>query len=311
MVAAVCSSLLYFPRCNRVSVKRRPYACINPPTSFVVPGSNICSQARKFVRTVPMISCSCWTPITRSSLLYHLVDIRNPSVLEEAEELEPELVRGPWLFGRWWRGLDWLWREGVRIRDWSKQRAATAGLGNVRKFWRRTKGLCVVRRQCLIASLSSETRSSPPAFLDIGDNPVREEVPLPWTGICFYSLFLFCKFFININISSFLGQNRFSGTTLHILTLRYKKITWQALEPNLGRGWGDDCQISVAQWELQWLPGDPTRPIADGPSEWGVTQAVPCCVCSSKCHSADSMVDPGHAGFFNPCCRPHPNFLLN
>lgn len=26
--------------------------------------------------------------------------------------------------------------------------------------------------------LSSETRSSPPAFLDIGDKPVREEVPL-------------------------------------------------------------------------------------------------------------------------------------
>jgi hypothetical protein len=27
--------------------------------------------------------------------LYLLVEIRNPSVLEEAEELEPEVVRGP------------------------------------------------------------------------------------------------------------------------------------------------------------------------------------------------------------------------
>ena len=169
-------------------------------------------------------------------------------------------MRGPWFLDVNWGALtDWHWRQGVRRRDWTEQRAATAGQGNVRKFWRRTKGLCVVRQTSVPAcfKLSSETRSSPPAFLDIGDNPFREEVRLLHKGICLYSVFLFCKFFINVNISSFLGQKRFSGTTLPILTLRYGKITWQALEPNLGRGWGgwlsnQCCTVRAAV--VAWWP---------------------------------------------------------
>jgi hypothetical protein len=39
--------------------------------------------------------------------LYHLLEIRNPSVLEEAEELEPELVRD----------RDWTLTEGPGLTD--------------------------------------------------------------------------------------------------------------------------------------------------------------------------------------------------
>ena len=47
----LCSSLLYFPPCNGISVKRRPYVSINPPdlTPFV-PGTSTLRQAHEIVR---------------------------------------------------------------------------------------------------------------------------------------------------------------------------------------------------------------------------------------------------------------------
>jgi hypothetical protein len=64
-----------------------------------------------------------------------------------------------WRFGvDWGAWTAWSWHQGV-IGQW-RERAATAGQGNkgagcllaVRRFWRRRRGLCVIRRQCLICS---------------------------------------------------------------------------------------------------------------------------------------------------------------
>ena len=220
---------------------------IHRHASFVPRSNILATRTNSYVRR-----CMClqirWNAMIWSSGSTVLLKFGSQAPLKKLRDLNLSLRRGPWRFWSWLRGLDWLKLLSRCMRTLTgtgigqQQQQLDEELWDACLIWGDSEG---VEEVCVSPDLSawflqssSETRASPPVLLDIGDDDpydrptVPEEVPPPHVVV--YHLILGGKIFLSTN-RCFIGENRWSGTTIPILTLRLwenpSRLTSPLLEP--------------------------------------------------------------------------------
>ena len=123
-----------------------------PSPQYITPGAQI-------LKYVAVDICELLNHHDQEVMLEDAVEFGNKAPLKKPKNLSLSLRRGTWPFWSWLRCLR-VTKAGINVSEdiaSNEQRAATTRQGIVRKvsmriFWRRSKGLFKVRRQCLISS---------------------------------------------------------------------------------------------------------------------------------------------------------------
>jgi len=157
----------------------------------------------------------CWN--SKVNRLWGRWETRGWAEGEEHDDFEAD-------WGAW---THWSWHQGAWGHWSSEQQQLDEKLWGcllaMRKFWRRTRGLCLARLQCLISSSHLQwlfyryLHSWTVVMIQMIANSSRS----PFSFNChLFARFNIFEIFSFMDMLFFFGQNQLSGTILPILTLR-------------------------------------------------------------------------------------------
>ena len=143
--------------------------------------------------------------------------------LKKLRNLSLSLVRGPRRFWSWLKGLDWLkmvsrWLRSLIGRSSEQQQLdweLWGGLLDTGRFWRKTRGSCLARRNCLISLNHLQGTLYRHLYcwtlgmmIKMNCWQFKRKCSLLKSSFCL-SVHVFCNFFfVSLNMSTFLGQKR-------------------------------------------------------------------------------------------------------